>query len=409
MAKTLTTTSRRKPNTALFMIYVSWNIIRYIIIAILIHLAITRELNDIHEYEPFCCDCYYVALDPLEYDIPDNVRFDLSYCIPSCCDCDYCNTNFNDNAQNAFDYNGTVCPTMTGYQGSDGSRFSWDWDAKTKCASQISYTSMFFFVKSYTAYGVWSIIVAVSYGLCLIGSMYYLRVNANVDLMYILLRWILIYNILVSEVFLYLIFKPFQYHNKDLMVGKNKKKIMCQVSSIRDVTSSVISVTIYLSIGLVLFHVIYIAYKVCLFCSHCIESYKRENRMKQVSVSISEMDHQINYGSVDPNMFALCMIKYQQFRRNICGIVVAVLMAFFLTVSIYATYRMIHVGHEEYDESKVTVISLVMSLIFLSLIDSPWICSKIHIFHCCKLEKESGTKDMHHSQSEFTHTLLRNN
>eukprot|EP01084_Bolivina_argentea_P032136 59445_1 len=381
--------AKKKRNLKIFVIYGVWNIIRYIIIAIAIFIANTRNVEEINKYKKYCCPCYYVSQDPSTYNVK-NLRFDLSFCIPECTDCNYCETFF-DTPQAAFDYEGPICP-ITDYTGGNRKQFNWDWDKETGCNvhnSHVSYTSFEFFAKSYKAYGIWSIVTTGLYSLGLIGIMYYVYTTPSLAM--ILLRWILIYNILISEIFLYLLFKPFQYHHEELVVGINAKDIVCDVNSISDTAANVISKTIFVSVGLMALHFIYIIYRICGYCYVCIRSHKYSNRMKQNSVDINDMEKQINYGTHNDTWADFSMIKYKC-RWDLCGIVVGLLMGFFLGISIYATYKMIEAGHDDLDQGKITIISFVMALIFLSLIDNPWLLIKMRSI-CCWCCRESKSAE----------------
>ena len=398
-----TAVQQRKPEISIkkFMIYCTWNIIRYIAIAIMIFLANRRNINEINKYRKFCCDCYYVSKQPSNYGIASDIRFDLSYCIPECTDCNYCESFFNGNSSKAFNYdyiNNPTCP-LPQYS-SPKSTFNIDWDGETGCGSHISYTSFNFFVKDYTAYGIWSIVVTSLYSLAIMGVMYYVYSTPNIAI--ILLRWILIYNILVSEIFLYLLFKPFQYYHKDINIPNNaiKDEITCEINSIHDDAVDVISWTIFMSVGLMILHFGYILYRLCGYLKVCYKAYKTGNRLRQESVSLVEMKQQINYGTGNGHSFDFIIMKHRC-RWGLCGIIVGLLMMFFLCVSIYATYRMIEAGKQEFDDFKIIIISFVMTLIFLSLIDNPWILLKIkQLLFCCEDEDEDTRKVMLHSFHE---------
>ena len=44
--------------------YNIWNIVRYITIGILIFYANKQNVAEMEDYKKYCCDCYYVSLDP---------------------------------------------------------------------------------------------------------------------------------------------------------------------------------------------------------------------------------------------------------------------------------------------------------------------------------------------------------
>ena len=139
--------------------YSIWNLIRYITIGVLVYQANDRNVHDIKKYKRFCCDCYYISKDPTSYGLKQNTRFDLSYCVPSCTDCNYCESKFNNTAELAFEYthdtyshDTSSCP-VDGYTDSYNA-WSWNWNKDTGCSDAISISSLHFFSKRYDAYGI---------------------------------------------------------------------------------------------------------------------------------------------------------------------------------------------------------------------------------------------------------------
>ena len=80
-----------------FKIYSSWNAIRFTIIAAIICFSNYQNQHQIETYRPYCCHCYYVALNPEQYNIKKGYRIDWSYCMPQCVDCEYCRDHYNNN------------------------------------------------------------------------------------------------------------------------------------------------------------------------------------------------------------------------------------------------------------------------------------------------------------------------
>eukprot|EP01084_Bolivina_argentea_P138650 244060_1 len=192
----------------------------------------------------------------------------------------------------------------------------------------------------------------------------------------ILLRWILIYNILISEICLYLLFKPFQFYRQDLIVGNNNKQIVCEINSIHNNTAEILTYTIWISIPLMLFHVMYILYRLCIYGHRWYVSYRNENRNRQESISL-ELNQQISYGS--NNNYQHIEIKKYKLRWGFCAILVLGLMLFFLSIGIYAMVVMIKVSYVRFDTWKTAWIASTIVLLILSIFDNPW------LFYKCKL------------------------
>ena len=70
--------------------YLVWNGVRFLIIGILIFLANQHHNSDLKKIQKDCCKCYNISLKPENHNIIAGKRFDLSYCMPECTSCDYC-------------------------------------------------------------------------------------------------------------------------------------------------------------------------------------------------------------------------------------------------------------------------------------------------------------------------------
>ena len=77
-----------------FIVYLIYNILRYIAIGILLYQANEQNHNQSTNKIKYCCPCYFLASNQTSYVFPNNKRIDLSYCIPECTSCKHCETAF---------------------------------------------------------------------------------------------------------------------------------------------------------------------------------------------------------------------------------------------------------------------------------------------------------------------------
>eukprot|EP01084_Bolivina_argentea_P087614 158232_1 len=250
-----------------FVAYSIYNIIRYLIIAATILLANKINVEESNDIIKYCCSCWFVSLEPHKYDTElfANVRFDLSYCVPACVDCTYCKTSYT-NATQAYNQIGT-CP-MHNYR-PPHSKINPNWNKKTGCGSNISITSMKYMLKSYIGYSWASCIACAIYIIVLIAIIVVER-KWMPNLYNELLKWIYIYNIFLSEVCLYALFKPFQYWTDEIHIGEDKT-IKCQVDAITEKMELVFEYIIIGAVAFVVIHLIIITINCisggCLCCS----------------------------------------------------------------------------------------------------------------------------------------------
>ncbi len=71
--------------------------IRWIVIGWLVYHANVVNTNEISHYKGSCCACYYASEDNSLDAESSGYRYDLSYCIPECTDCGYCEKYFEHN------------------------------------------------------------------------------------------------------------------------------------------------------------------------------------------------------------------------------------------------------------------------------------------------------------------------
>ena len=85
-----------------FKIYSFWNIIRFLIVAVVICYSNYQNQDQIESYQKDCCKCYYISESPESYGISQGYRIDWSYCMPQCVDCTYCIQHYNNDGMSCI-------------------------------------------------------------------------------------------------------------------------------------------------------------------------------------------------------------------------------------------------------------------------------------------------------------------
>ena len=170
-----------------------------------------------------------------------------------------------------------TCPA-DGYS-QPGSMFQWDWYKRTGCKeyqSQISLTGFLFFTKSYKAYGIWSCVIIGVYAIYLAILFFYIHKFNKSELE--LSRWILLYNVLIAEISLYFIFKPYQYYDHEFEgLGMEKNiDIHCPIGS---TTREVQIWIVVMIVGVVVFTFLDVTRK-CISFMECFARRSSQHRSK---------------------------------------------------------------------------------------------------------------------------------
>eukprot|EP01083_Nonionella_stella_P263201 894325_1 len=251
--------------------------------------------------------------------------------------------------------------------------------------------SIVFLSKSYSIYGVSALVISIIY--CVFLALMMVQVYRESEFAKTLFIWMFIYNCLISEICLYLLFKPFQFYHQDINVGtvSQPNVVVCEIDSIKDTTENLFNVVIWSAMLLIIMHFVYMGAHVCLICFKCYESRMHFHRGRQHSVNLTE-----NSGINDGTLRSDRRMNIAKLRQCVCkwsviGIVIMLMMVFFLGLTIYATIVMIAAGtrSDDYDTRKLAMISVVTVLVFASLIDSPWVWFKVK-------RKYTGTQTMPH-------------
>eukprot|EP01084_Bolivina_argentea_P030581 56638_1 len=310
------------------------------------------------EYQLNCCVCYMKS-------VTDNIRYDLSYCIPSCGDCNYCKVH-----QGSFDR----CP-FPGYDQSYSSNFNWNWYEDTGCLNEHqSITSMIYFIKSYTAYGYIALALTTTYAafnfLLIVLTCCGMR-----DMTLTFFRWTWIYNVGITEVCLYLMLKPFQY--------KNIHNGFCQIDSISEFYENVLTYSILCSLALVTLQLLWVCGWIIYYIFKCVKSCKDHHRGRNVSVDL-DINEQIQRG-VGTGYIKLPRSSSDTNDKKVtcCGgfigiITFLVMLCFLILVIMIACKTLNPENEKNHKLLDKPLIYVVYVLLVLSLVDNPWLCTKFH-------------------------------
>ena len=156
------------------------------------------------------------------------------------------------------------------------------WPYVTGCpASEISLTAMFIFLKDYNTYAIWALFLFIPYcsllffalilGIC---SLIFQNdvFESNIDY---ILQILSLYNLLVSQMLLYLLYKPLQYNKQSVNVpitGGDPKTIQCEISSIRKRFENFLDWIAFISFCAVIIQVLYTFIRIIICIIQCIKS-----------------------------------------------------------------------------------------------------------------------------------------
>eukprot|EP01084_Bolivina_argentea_P138647 244057_1 len=247
----------------IFFVYSIFNIGRYLLLGVFTADVNQRNAHDMVLYQQYACDCYFISKKPQNYGIKTDVRFDLAHSVPKCTSCTWCENAFEGSANKSFDTVGTCPSNVEGniYVDTVG-WFSFGslshWNDVTGCARKISLSAMIFWIKDYNVYKRWALAVSILYCILLfvlvmVAAILWFKIpifnpvderrglltakeaveenyKAFVNKIDYVSRVIYLYNVLISEVLLYLLYKPLQYYDKNIQVGNNRS-VICEISS----------------------------------------------------------------------------------------------------------------------------------------------------------------------------------
>ena len=173
------------------------------------HHQYTLTENDPHSFEntpqKYCCECYQYAMSQSLLPPNQRRRIDWSYC-GLCIDCRKCMKNdYITNITSSFIGEDATCKGASGFMD----------DEIKRCADEAEYvsmTTMKIFNKNYRNYGWGALIITMIYVVFMISAICCGEKSIHtLDTIGMLL---MVYNIVVSMVCLYMVYKPFQYQRE---------------------------------------------------------------------------------------------------------------------------------------------------------------------------------------------------
>eukprot|EP01084_Bolivina_argentea_P125610 222533_1 len=336
--------------------YLIWNGIRFLTIGILIFLANSRHNEDLQKIQDDCCKCYYISTEPDQHDIDGDKRFDLSYCMPTCTDCNYCE-QIKHTTPAPIDH--TSCK-WEGYQEPK----SWhnlnifirpNFNKVTGCHKNVSITSMYMFAKSYTTYGNWALAMGLVYFFAMGILLWCFKDRYDTISIFIF-----IYNVVMAELCLYWLFKPHQYHRQTIDYETTTAE--CEVDLISSDAEDMLTIVIFTSFGLLFLQIIYCIGSCCKLCKKacCIWS-QGDNRRSTITSHLIDEDG--NPAKCDKG----CCCYY---LWMIIGVIVIIIMLCFAVLLCWAHFVMIDAAYKsDDDKTKMVYIWIVNVFLLMSLLD----------------------------------------
>eukprot|EP01084_Bolivina_argentea_P179229 309725_1 len=347
-----------------FIVWSVWNIIRYLVVGYLIFTANNNNAKDLDDHKQYCCACY-------QHSKNQSLTFDLSYCIPTCSNCTFCEDHPEYATENF------TCP-VPGYHNRypDTSPFNSDWKHATGCTGahqeNVSIISMFFFLKSYSVYAKFALSISIIYA---IFNLFFAVLAFYItDMCEIFFRWLWMYNIFVTEACLYLMFKPFQYEKKTYSIsGQN---VICRRDVISKDWENILASSIIYTLTLVTIHWTWICGWIIWYICKYIKSCHKHNRGRNVSVSLVA-NKQMQHGNATHYIkLASNKRKSKRFAYVFISILVFFVMLVFVVLLIVIAAKTVRHQHR-YQLLPTWMYYMVYIFLGFSLIDNPWIVSKI--------------------------------
>jgi len=227
--------------------YTVFNDVRFIVLATIICAYNVNNQQWIEEYQDDCCRCYFIAQHASEYDgIAENQRVDLSYCVPECADCNYCERGFPDDSTSFANVDRITCnPLAVNYSyNKPFLGFSSDWSAKTGCPRYISIVTLQFFPKDYPTYGVLIVVLVVLYIAITVSLVYCCKAYSGLYSGAPIFVW----NVIICINAVYTMFKPMQYYHKKIYAPDGVTFADCELDSIDETTETMLTICVSTSI-----------------------------------------------------------------------------------------------------------------------------------------------------------------
>ena len=229
--------------------YISYRTIVWIFIGITIfwlssHHQFNLTGNDPNSFEntpqKYCCECYQYAMNQTSLPSNQRRRIDWSYC-GLCIDCMKCRKNEYITTVNAsFIGDDATCTGASGFTD----------DEIKQCkdeADYVSMTTMKIFNKNYRNYGWGALIITMIYVTGMMSAICCSEKSIHaLDTIGMLL---MVYNIVVSMVCLYMVYKPFQYQ-REYITDDTENGPYCYEDTISDELEDALTTFVYVLNGL---------------------------------------------------------------------------------------------------------------------------------------------------------------
>jgi len=375
--------------------FLMWNALRFGIIAGLVAWANFSNDDYVESIAGDCCRCYDIAHENEDYL---DKRFDLSYCIPKCADCTYCATrdrNATDQEISCPAENYSALPTSF-WQTSKTSflpkpYFSPRLEELTGCTNDdhIAITSSYFWNKSYIVYANLAIGVGFLYAMAMIFlALCCTTQPESIGVM------VFIYNWLFTQLFLYLLYKPYQYSNRHIPYDEDTgETAICEVNTVSMLSQDILHWLLFISSVLLGLQLLYFLLMCCECLKKCCTLRKdsvRYDRAKSYNLMIDADNNKVRcrccgcfQGRACCEYDKLCVQYYMHLMMR--GVVVLLMVAF-VVVMVWADYVLIEADRENWEMEQKVVLFAGLGLLALALFDILFFpfCGKTTCLYCKK-------------------------
>ena len=224
----------------------------------------------------------------------------------------------------------------------------------------ISISSVLVFQKTYESYGIYAVVAGSIYAAAMIILLFKWRDRYDTISIFIF-----IYNICLSELFCYWLFKPYQYHREsisDINDPDGLQNIQCQIDLISDAIETMLTVIIFTSFGLLFLQLFY-----CLLsCCKCVKKaccLWSHGDSRRSSITSHLIDSDQNAARCDKD----CCCYYIWI---IIGLLLVVILIAFAVALVWGFVILMKAAiKEHWDVKKIVFIAVVNVLLILSLVD----------------------------------------
>ena len=285
----------------------------------------------------------------------------------------------------------------------------------------ISLSAMIFWTKDYNTYSWWAVSVSAIY--CFLLSLSVIIIacifqqsgdeeatnNSNLqNKMKYILRIVCLYNLLVSEILLYLFYKPLQYNSQTPQPPDNvmlKDGIKCEICSIDKMQEDFLNYIAFISFCVIILQILYTIYRLfgcgykccrvnciccklnCGFlckcddkigvwecCNHTVSKHGNFGKRREINIQEAKNIHQ--YGS----RCTCCLIMPNKHcSKYIVGRNIFIILSIALFVILIIGFvSLIYGVGSSIDEREPGPIHIILALLPLSFVDNPWLIHTLY-------------------------------